>query len=161
MNTQSLEYDDVYHCHCSISVVCGRKIRLKSLKQEMTYAEVLMGVPNSRVNDRNLQGAVDRVQNPWGRPGHAPFLIAPERRDYLRVLGDMAALRRDHWIPEWMPVITCVGEFESSRISDKKMDASALTIIWLQDDYAMPISIAALDSIKCIDWASHAFDFAY
>ena len=60
-----------------------------------------------------------------------------------------------------MPVITCVGEFESSRISDKNMDASALSIIWLQDDYAMPISKAALESIKSIDWESHAFEYAY
>jgi hypothetical protein len=33
--------------------------------------------------------------------------------------------------------------------------------LWLQDDDAMPISEAVLQSIKAIDWNSHAFDFEY
>jgi hypothetical protein len=163
MNTQSLEYSSSYNCHCLISLDCGREITLTSLKQEMTYAALLEGTPDSETNVRHLLGLVKRVRNPWRlqNPGPPPFLIAPERRDYLRVQGDMASIRSEYRIPEWMPLITCIGTFESSRISDKKMDASCLTIIWFQDNYAMPVSRAALAAIKSIDWAAHSFDFGY
>jgi hypothetical protein len=59
-------------------------------------------------------------------------------------------------------MITCIGRFEStSPAKNLEMDGSLLTVIWLQDDFAMPISDAAMEAIKAIDWASHAFDFQY
>jgi hypothetical protein len=41
------------------------------------------------------------------------------------------------------------------------MHGSCLTITWLQDEYAPPVSGAAMESIKSIDWAAHAFDFQF
>jgi hypothetical protein len=128
----------------------------------MTYGGLLEGTPTSRLNDEILRGLTDRVRKDPLMPGHVPFLIPPARRDFLREPGDMARIQRDKWIPEWMPVITCIGMFESALPArNQEMHASCLTIIWLQDDYAMPISDAALESIKSIDWTSYAFDFEY
>ncbi len=158
----SLEYLNAYHCHCSIPLKCGRRITLKSITQEMTYGGLLEGTPTSSTNDAMLRGTADRVRNIPAMGGHVPFLIPPARRDFFREPGDMARTQRKTWVPEWMPVITCIGSFESARpVRNQQMHASCLAIIWLQDDYAMPISDAALESIKSINWASYAFDFEY
>jgi hypothetical protein len=157
----SLEYDIAYHCHCSFSLTGGRRITLKSLAQEMTYGGLLMGTPTSEINDRKVRSIIDRVSKDAAAFGRAPFLVPPARRDFLRERGDMTTIQRDGWTPEWMPAITCIGRFESLPAKDRDMHASALAIIWLQDDYAMPISNAALESIKSIEWASYAFDFEY
>ena len=61
-----------------------------------------------------------------------------------------------------MPVITCIGMFESiSPARNPDMHASCLAIVWYQDDYAMPISQVVLESIKSVDWTSLALDFEY
>ena len=151
----TLEYQGAYHCHCSISLRCGTTITLKSLSQKMTYGGLLEGTPKPMDNDRLLQGTIARAR---GQSDMTPFLIQPTRRDFRRVPGDMAKLPERYRISEWMPMITCVGTFESSPVRDKRMDSSWLKIIWLQDEYALPISAGALESIKSIDWASHALD---
>ena len=52
--------------------------------------------------------------------------------------------------------------FESAPTAkNRKKHASTLTIVWLQDDYALPISPACMNAIKEIDWDSHAFDFDF
>jgi hypothetical protein len=157
----SLEFSTAYNCRCSISLRCGRRITLKSLTQEMTYGGLLEGTPTSELNDRILQSTMDRVRKDAAALRQAPFLVPPARRDFLREPGDMASLQRGGWTPEWMPAIICISRFESLPAKDQDMHASALAIIWLQDDYAMPISDAALESMKSIEWASYAFDFEY
>lgn len=154
----SLEYQGAYHCHCSIPLWCGTRITLKSLSQEMTYGELLEGTPKPEDNDRLLRGTIVRAR---GQSDITPFLIQPTRRDFFRVPGDMSKLPQRYRISEWMPMITCVGTFESSPVRNKSMDASWLKIIWLQDEYALPISAPALNSIKSINWASHALDFKF
>jgi hypothetical protein len=122
----------------------------------------LAGTPSSDVNDRKIRGILDQVRQKPASLGNAPFLIPPARRDFLRTAGDMATDRPFPWIPEWMPMITCIGMFDSSpRAGSKEMHGSTLTIIWFQDDYAMPIADSGLQAIKAIDWDSHALDFEY
>jgi hypothetical protein len=159
----SLDYNVAYHCHCTLSLNCGSSITLKSLTQEMTYIGLLEGVPSSEMNDRIIQSTIDRVRKSPGLPERAPFVIPPTRRDFFRKQGDMArALQFPGRTVEWLPVITCIGMFESILpAKNRNMHASGLTIVWFQDEYAMPISEIALGSIKSIDWASQAFDFEY
>jgi hypothetical protein len=61
-----------------------------------------------------------------------------------------------------MPMIVCIGQFHcTSPAKDPKMDASSMTVVWLQEDFAMPISESVLESMKNIDWKLHACDFEY
>lgn len=157
----SLEYNNAYHCRCSISLPGGRRITLKSLAQEMTYGGLLVGTPTSEINDRKVQSIIDRVSKDAAALRRAPFLVPPARRDFVREPGDMATIQRGSWIPEWMPAVTCIGRFESLPAKDRDMHCSQLVIVWLQDDYALPISESALQAIRGIDWTSHAVDFEY
>jgi hypothetical protein len=157
----SLDYNNAFHCRCSISLPGERRITLKSLTQELTYGGLLVGTPTSEINDRKLQSTIDRVSKEAAALGHAPFLVPPARRGFLREPGDMATIQRGSRIPEWMPAVTCIGRFDSLPAKDRRMHGSQLVIVWLQDDYALPISQSALQAIRGIDWTSHAVDFEY
>jgi hypothetical protein len=133
-----------------------------SLTQDMTYEGLFEGLPTSWLNDQILQDATDRVRKEPASLGHAPYLVPPARRDFFCRLGDMTSRRSGDHTPEWMPMITCIARFECMfSVRDQRMRHSYLAIIWLQDDFAMPIAAAVLESIKAVDWRSHAFDFEY
>jgi hypothetical protein len=156
----SFDYSIAYHCHCSIELNSGVSITLKSLTQRMTYAGLLAGIPTSQLNHKLIQGVLENSGRTSGMTGNKPFLVQPRRRDFLRQPGDMDSSRSDGRTAEWLPMITCIGEFHSSApASNPDMDASSLTIVWFQDEYAVPIAEVVMDSIKCIDWNSHADDF--
>ena len=164
----SLDYESAYHCHSSITLDCGVTIVLKSIRQSMTYRGLLEGVPNSDLNRQRVDSACGEGRK-LSINQAKPYLIRPECRDYLRTPGDMDALGERGGLlsafrrrkPEWMPVVTCIADFECMTAKNPKMDASSLVIVWFQDEYAMPISEAALRSIKGIDWHAHAVDFEY
>jgi hypothetical protein len=157
----SLDYKHAYHCHCAIALNTGRSITLKSLIQRMTYGGMLEGAPTAKLNDAFIQRTLYALRKDPATGGRAPLVIPPARRDYLRAPGDMAAAFQDQMV-EWMPVVTCIGVFESAPTAkNRNKHASTLTIVWLQDDYALPISPACMNAIKEIDWDSHAFDFDF
>lgn len=166
--TMSLENDVSHRGHYSISLRCGRKITMKSLMQEMTYGDLIEGVPTSKMNDNKLKWIDERMRRDGWFAGQVPFLIPPVRRDFLREPGDMASNQHGGRVPEWMPAITCIGRFASHPTKNPNMNgsslfikSSSLLIIWFQEDYAMPISEIALQAIIAIDWNSHAKDFEY
>jgi hypothetical protein len=164
----SLDYESAYHCQCSISLDCGVTIVLKSMRQSMTYRGLLEGVPDSNFN-RQLMDSVREEGRKLSINRAKPYLILPERRDYFRTPGDMDALGESGGLlsafrrrkPEWLPVVTCIADFECTSSKNPNMDASSLVIVWFQNEFAIPISEAALKSIKGIDWHAHAVDFEY
>jgi hypothetical protein len=147
---------------------CGATIVLKSISQSMTYRGLLEGVPDSDLNRRVMDSAREEGQK-LSINRSKPYLVLPERRDYLRMPGDMDALGERGGLlsafrrrkPEWLPVVTCIADFECLAAKNPNMDASSLVIIWFQDEYALPLSEAALRSIKALDWHAHAIDFEY
>ena len=157
-----LNYSTSYHCSCDLRLASERTITLKSFEQQMTYAGLLEGVPSRALNDRLIQSVIDEVGSRPQSGGHRPFVIPPVRRDYCRVPGDMGPSPIRSGVPEWLPSIRCIGSFESfPPARDTDMHASALDIVWFQDDYAMPIAETILDVIRNLDWTSTAYDFEY
>ena len=164
----SLDYESAYHCHSSIALDCGVRIILKSIRQSMTYRGLLEGVPDSDLNGRLMNSAREEGQRLSINRG-MPYLVLPERRDYLSTPGDMDDLGEGGGLlsafrgrkPEWLPVVNCMAEFECLSAKNPNMDASSLVIIWFQDEYALPLSEAALRSIKVLDWHAHAIDYEY
>jgi hypothetical protein len=162
-----VEFDISFNCHCLLRLATGREIVLDKYTQSRTYSGLLEGTPNKRSNDDTIQWALEDARQDSDVLG-APYLIEPERRDYLREQGDMQfVIDRQHdrpeimrHIPEWLPQIECVGIFHSFRPArDTTKDASSLTIVWYQDDFGF--DSGAVDQLRMVDWDRYATDWEY
>lgn len=123
----------------------GRVLRLESLKQWRTYAGLLEGTPPSEKNRRYLDNLLK------GGRGSASYLVTPKERSANRP-GVRVALG-------WLPHITCDAEFVSDKPARDPDEAfSTLRIVWLQEDFALPIAPEALAHIQAMDWNAHAED---
>ena len=160
-----MEYNQSYHLACSLSLDSGRNLILKHLDQSQTYAGLLEGTPNKKANEWGIESDMKRAAE-YPQTIGEPHLIEPTRRDFLRQPGDMDFVRertsklpsefdRD---PEWLPLVRCIGCFQSNAISRNSMDASFLTVVWYQDEFAMPIAPLVVTALKSLDWGSLATD---
>lgn len=168
----SLDYESAYHCHSSITLDCGPAIVLKSINQYMTYRGLLEGMPDSDFNQRRMESAREEGRR-LSVNRTAPYLIFPHRRDYFRSPGDMDSIGPEAgeqgfmlsaslgFKPEWLPLITCIADFQSVSSKNPRMDGSSLAMVWFQDEYALPIAESVLMAIKRMDWHAHAADYEY
>jgi len=130
-----------------IELNSGREIFLDSIYQYHTYGGLLAGYPNKEMNDRHIKNDMESALEQMN--AEVIYLVPPS---LLEMEIDERA-RRHHKDAIRIPYITCYGQFESSVITgDDRNDASWLTIIWYQDDFALPIEESVLEHIKTIDW---------
>jgi hypothetical protein len=156
-----LEYDRDYPLHRGITLRSGRTIVLETLHQEMTYLGLLMGAPCCESNDADIADALKKAQT-YRFGESSPHLIPPPRRDYLRAPGDMSPFVREEYVPEWLPMVRCIATFTSNRPArDPRRDLSMLTVVWYQDEFALPIQEPALTEFLDLDWESLAADGDY
>jgi len=155
----SLEYDISYHRHCRLALGCGLSVTLDALHQWATYRGLIEGVPFDRANDHVLEGALRRAQA-YCVEKSSPHLLPPERRPYLRQPGDMEGVRVvGGGVAEWLPLVTCVGVFKSAfPAHNPALDEAYLTVVWLQDEFALPIEASVLAQMRAIDWRTLATD---
>jgi uncharacterized protein (TIGR02996 family) len=155
-----LRYDCGYHLHCQLLLHSGRTITLERLDQSMTYAGLVDGTPTRSSNDYHIEHTLREAETRRFGVGR-PHLIPPPRRDYLREPGDMQRIV-DHFpdlVPEWLPKVECVGYFKDVVTArDPDRDLSLLTVVWFQDEYALPIQEPALSQLRELDWESLAVD---
>lgn len=137
----------------TITLSTGRKLTLSALTQEMTYAGLLEGVPTTKINRRHMDALVaeQRAKSSNG----AVYLVTPverpiPRRDEPGPWGSPAAL----------PAVRCIGRFRSEPIVDSPGCYSELTIIWFQNEFALPIEPSVLEEITRLDWNTIAADFS-
>lgn len=154
-----LEYHVAYHLRCQVALRCGRRVTLQSLDQWMTYDGWLEGVPSREWNDGIVAGSLREAER-RGAGGARPFLIAPARRGDLREPGDMAGTRAmSDQAPEWLPMVTCVGVLRDlTPIRGASKAGSMLTVLWFQDEYALPIDVSVLRQLQSLDWERLAAD---
>lgn len=147
----------------------GRKLILKHFDQSLTYAGLLEGTPNRKSNDWGIEVDLRHAANLNHTLG-TPHLIPPLRRDYLRTPGDMDEIReqKSHYpkewgrAPEWIPLVRCIGCFQSDKTSrNPNKDVSFLTVLWYQNDFAMPIEGGILIELRKLDWDALATDIEY
>jgi hypothetical protein len=74
----SLEYNVAYHLRCQIVLRSGRRLTLRSLDQQMTYAGWLEGVPSREWNDRIIEARLEEAGG-WycGRGAARPDRAGP------------------------------------------------------------------------------------
>lgn len=156
----SLQYNVAYHLRCELTLRSGRTITLKSLDQEMSYAGLLEGVPDAKSNDWYIECTLRAVERRCVE-GAGPHLIPPVRRDFLREPGDMRQLiqERAYRVPEWLPMVRCIGSFQSSVIARAPdHHVSVLVVVWFQDEYGPPLQESAMGQLLALDWESLATD---
>lgn len=138
--------------HSSITLRSGRAIEIQDLNQELTYARLLEGLPTTRQNKRQLDELLKARQK---NAGSTPVLLLPARETPIEV-GRAYSLGA----PAKMPAVTCIARFRSSSFSDPDaLSMSELIVIWLQDEFAMPIEPEALSLIREIEWDKVAREF--
>jgi uncharacterized protein (TIGR02996 family) len=160
VSSHYLRYTTAYHLHCQLPLRSGRTITLKALDQRMIYADVLLGTPSQRTNDANIRAALQDAER-YCVQSAQPHLIVPPRRDYRLTPGDMQdiAARSPHRIPEWLPEVRCIASFQSGVTArNPDMHLSVLTVVWYQDEYALPIREPALSQLLNLDWDALAVD---
>jgi len=162
-----MEFDLAYNVHCSLRLESGRVITLERLTQTRTYSGLLEGTPNKWSNDRSIEATLSRIRRDESSLGE-PYLIDPERRDYLREPGDMQAIidrqqsyrEEANHIPEWLPPVECVGVFDSLKTArDHTKHASSLTIVWYQDDFGF--DKIPVERLRLVEWDQLATDWEY
>lgn len=156
-----------------ITLSSGREITLAHLEQWRSYAGLLAGMPNREMNGRVIEDARARALQ-HGLEGAAPYLVPPrltpvERKphsaEYLRLTGmtaEKSAARDQQMHYEQLPAVVCVAVFNSDGLT--KPDAepmSSLTLIWFQDEFALPVDAEVLAHILALDWETLATEWCW
>jgi len=135
-----------------IELSSGREIFLNKIYQDYTYDGLLLGHPNKEMNDRYVKNSIESAREMMSSP--ATYLVSPPLIEVEIEEHYKDAIR--------MPYITCYGQFESSKIKgDEYNDGSWLTIIWYQEEFAMPIDSSVTEHIKTISWEEVAEGYQF
>jgi hypothetical protein len=134
-----------------IQLASGRLMELRSLRQVHVYEGGIEGVPTVEWNKRKVEGFLESLRNSDRRE---PYLVPPVE----------TPIPWEHekpyrfGTPSALPRIVCVGGFTSWPI--KKGGGSSLTVLWFQEQFALPIDPEVLEKIQAIKWDEHATDWA-
>lgn len=114
--------------------------RLMRLEQHLVYGGLLEGLPTRQRNDALLDGlqapgthVLVPEQTSLSYPGEYPF-------------GEPSAL----------PRVQCAAKLQGSGFTDPVLYESIGTLIWFQEDWAMPIGPGILEEIQGLEWSSFA-----
>jgi hypothetical protein len=124
----------------------------------MTYLGLIEGIPYAGLNNDEIDCAIQEARS-YGYAAGSPYLIPPPRRDYLRKPGDASGL--PSWLgpPEFLPRVRCMASFKDVLpVRDRDKHLSVLTVIWFQNDFALPIEQTVLEQLRLLDWDSLAVD---
>jgi hypothetical protein len=130
-------------------LLTGRTIRLARLDQHWTYGGLLAGHPNREMNRHIMDQLIAPHNAPRGGP--TPVLFEPIETTVEKSSD-----------PSWtdaatLPAVTCVAEFMSGALADDPLGfASALRVIWFQDEFAFPIDPGVLVELAALDWEHQA-----
>jgi hypothetical protein len=138
-----------------ISLVSGRIIDLIHLEITSTYAGLLEGYPNARINDVKLRYLAKRRESEYAAPPR--HLIAPPRR-YPNPATEFSAFFGP---VEELPWVYCLGLFHSDRIN-QKLDPvryeSWLELVWFQENVASPVAEFVTAAVRDLAWDELAED---
>jgi hypothetical protein len=143
------------HVPFEVKLRDGRTIRMENLDQFRHEAGRLEGYPTQETNARTVELARQRV----GERSGPPVLVVP-RVEELIVDDDGRASRAG--IHAEIPSVCCSAYFRSlSPLVGDNSDregffVSGLTMLWFQEQWAMPIDASVVEAIQAIHWAAIA-----
>lgn len=137
-----------------ITLNSGREIYLQDLTQGHTYAGLLVGVPDRQYNQELISYFRENARQEMDT--YYAFVITPPVLEVLDRDGKKHTGRGGSQV-ERIPHIVCTALFRSKGIAREGDDdditfASVLTVVWFQENFAMPIDEVVLERIKTIDW---------
>jgi hypothetical protein len=157
----------------NITLDSGRGIVLSRLEQWRAYEGVLAGMPNRAMNGRIMDEVRSRAQ-PHCLEGAAPYLVPPrlmpvetrpasaESLKRTGMTAEQSAARDQQMHYEQLPAVVCVAVFNSDGLSKPDSEPySSLTMIWFQDDFALPVDAQVLAHIQSLDWEALARDWCW
>lgn len=133
----------------------GRSIQLKSLEQRLIYEGLLDGGPTAELN----AGLIECIVGPETANRHLPVLVPPVQRPSANgpSPGPMEGAKERVFLPD----VEVTARFESHVGVAPGADFSTLTIVWFQDEWALPIDGDVLAWIRSVDWDAHAQDLVW
>jgi len=139
-----------------ISLNSGRIIRLTIINQSYVYEGLLAGLPDAESNRELIERVLGDAKAQFTDVSSEPVLLEPETYE----IELPAALKGRNNVYERIPYVACRAFFISEPTKkNEEADASHCTIVWFQDELAMPIDPAIMEKIKAFDWDEHAVDF--
>jgi hypothetical protein len=157
----------------NITLDSGRGIVLSRLEQWRAYEGVLAGIPNRAMNGRIMDDVRSSAQRHC-LEGAAPYLVPPRLKpvetrpasaEYLKRTGmtaEQVAARDRQMHYEQLPAVVCVAVFNSDGLSKPDSEPySSLTVIWFQDEFALPVDAQVLAHIQSLDWEALARDWCW
>ena len=139
-----------------ITLKSERIISLEEIYQDLTYSSLLEGIPTRRLNKdiikQTYKSVNDKIYSSAPihiiKPTEEPLDLPEDRLDYYKSKGE-------DWEPLSMPKISCMANFISEAITENYM-FSNLTIVWFQENWALPIEKTVLNKIIALDWNKYA-----
>lgn len=131
----------------------GREIELVQLDQRRTYEGLIEGLPTTRSNAAYLQRL---IQAHTATLNHGAVLIEP-----VESLIEWPADRDPYpfGTPAQLPDTTCVGRWRSKPVhGEEYIFRSELVVIWLQEEFALPVPQSVQNALESLDWDGLAVD---
>ncbi|MFF3013036.1 hypothetical protein [Streptomyces sp. NPDC057939] len=136
-----------------LNLTSGRAAVIADIRLTSTYGDMLEGYPFSRLNDMKLSALLHQATRAF--PDH-PVHVVPPRRD----LPDLPA---GAFGPvETLPPVAVIALLTSEPVDPAHSDVSfysALTVVWLQDEPAIPSGDTAAPSLLALPWTDLAQDY--
>ncbi|WP_287600691.1 hypothetical protein [Thiothrix sp.] len=147
-------------------------IRLSDLIQYYTYGGLIMGSATEKDNNEQIEQSCEYAKKKLNT--ESVYLIEPVRTWTTREFFGNIALVEDPYqramecrsdkplkwrnsTLERLPLITCCATFLSAPVVDEReMDISQLSVVWFQDQFAMPIDADIIKHLQGLDWEAVA-----
>lgn len=136
-----------------ILVEHDRRVTVKSLYQWETYQNLACGIPTANLNAVIMNSDQEQAQKFFGR--ETVYLVEPyqepitlDKRLIDQYLDRYSYLAES--APGRLPAIACVASLSDPR------ECTALTLLWYQSTYALPIDPQVEAQLLTVPWSQLA-----
>lgn len=135
-----------------VTLQSGREIEIQELNQELTYAGFIEGFPTTDQNKRKIDGILKACM---ASAGATPVLLFEPEEKLIEHNQPYP-----FGTPATIPHVTCIAKLQSTSLRERDpLMYSELIVIWLQDEFALPIEPSTLQWIVELDWENVAREF--
>jgi hypothetical protein len=108
------------------------------------------------MNREIVEKSIDAARSKLWLAG-TPYLIHPVETSLAFRTDNYWEKLGPGYEPASIPEITCLAQFDCLDTAlNPVADFSSLSIVWFQDEFALPIDPSILQSIRAIDWRAYA-----